>query len=309
MSERTAARLTRILTMLPWVIANPGSTVDEVCSRFGYRTHEDLARDLDMVFVCGLPGYGPGDLMVAFIDDDEVVVDTADYFERAPRLSPTEALSMLAAGMAVLSAGAGSPALESAVDKLAATVAPDSDGLAVDVAAEPDLVGPLREAAASDRVVEITYTSLARGETTRRQVEPWAVFASLGNWYLTGYCRMAEAERIFRLDRIRAMDSTDESFQRPAETPEPQVRYTPSDDDVRCRIALRPGARWVLDYYPVDVVEESEEEIVIDFAAADPSVAARLLLRLGDRARLLRGEEVEEALSDLGGRILARYRT
>lgn len=308
MSSRTAFRLTRILAMLPWVIANPGATIEEVRDRFGYKDTEDLAQDLDVVFVCGLPGYGPGDLMVAYIDDDEVVVDAADYFGRAPRLSPTEALSMLAAGMAVLSAGLGSPALESAVDKLAATVAPDSDGLAVDVAAEPDLVGPLREAAASHRVVEMTYTSLSRGETTRRAVEPWVVFASLGNWYVTGYCRLAQAERVFRVDRIRDLSVSDDTFDPPAERPEPEVRYTPSEEDVRCRIALAPAARWVLDYYPVDVVSDDGEEVVIEFSASDPSVAARLLLRLGDRARLLDGDEVRSALGDLGKRILARYR-
>ena len=30
-SPRTAQRLTRILAMLPWVIAHPGATVAEVC--------------------------------------------------------------------------------------------------------------------------------------------------------------------------------------------------------------------------------------------------------------------------------------
>lgn len=308
MSQRTASRLTRILTMLPWVIANPGSTVEEVGERFGYSTAEDLARDLDMVFVCGLPGYGPGDLMIAYIEDDEVVVDMADYFGGAPRLTPTETLSMLAAGMAVIATGQASPALESAVDKLARTVAPDAEGLAVDIAAEPDLVGPLRAAAGENRVVELTYTSLARGETRRRAVEPWTVFTSLGNWYLIGYCRLAQDERVFRLDRIRELDVADETFQPPEETPEPEVRYTPSEDDVRCRIELGPAARWVLDYYPVDVVEETDEGMVIEFAAADPSVAARLLLRLGDRARLLEGDEVREALTALGNRILSRYR-
>src|SRR5690606_15547202 len=147
--------------------AHPGASVDEVCERFGYRNHEDLARDLDVVFVCGLPGYGPGELMVAYIDEDEVVVDTADYFEGAPRLTPSEMLLMLASGMAILSMGEGSPALESAVDKLIATVAPDADSLAVDIQAEPSLVGPLRDAAADHRVVEMTYTSLGSGETTR----------------------------------------------------------------------------------------------------------------------------------------------
>ncbi|HJQ94909.1 MAG TPA: protein pafC, partial [Acidimicrobiia bacterium] len=64
MSQRTASRLLRILAMIPWVIANPGSSVQEVCRRFGY-TEGDLAQDLNIVFVCGLPGYGPGDLMSA----------------------------------------------------------------------------------------------------------------------------------------------------------------------------------------------------------------------------------------------------
>ncbi|CAN5807098.1 YafY family protein [soil metagenome] len=308
-SSRTAARLTRILAMLPWVIANPGSTVVEVCARFGYPSEHELARDLDMIFVCGLPGYGPGDLMVAYIDDEEVVVDTADYFGDAPRLTSIETLSMLAAGMAVVGSGQGSPALESAVDKLAATVAPDTDeGLTVDVSAEPELVGPLREAATSHRVVAITYTSLARGQTTERAVEPWSVFASLGNWYLVGYCRLARDERIFRVDRIRQVSVTDDHFVPPVETPVPEVRYTPSDDDVRCVIELSESAQWVLDYYPVDVVSRSDESVTIEFSASDPSVAARLLLRLGTRARLVEGPEVRVAMEELGGRILSRYR-
>jgi proteasome accessory factor C len=133
------------------------------------------------------------------------------------------------------------------------------------------------------------------------------VFASLGNWYLVGYCRLAQAERIFRVDRIRELSLTDETFVPPAATPEPAVRYTPSDDDVRCVIELSEEARWVLDYYPVDVVEDGDGRLVIEFSAADPSVAARLLLRLGARARLVDGDEVRHALSDLGQRVLARY--
>ncbi|MGA7271341.1 MAG: WYL domain-containing protein [Acidimicrobiia bacterium] len=309
MSTRTATRLTRILTMLPWVIAHPGTTVADVCARFGYRDEAELANDLDMVFVCGLPGYGPGDLMVAFIDDDEVVVDTADYFAGAPRLTPTETLSMLASAMAVLASGQGSPALESAVDKLAATIAPDGGtGLAVDVAGEPDLVGPLRQAAGSHNVVEITYTSLSKGETTRRAVEPWTVFAALGNWYLTGYCRLARAERVFRLDRIREVRVTADRFEPPPKTPEPVVQYVPSEEDARCVIELSAPARWVPDYYPVEVRDEEKGKLVVEFSAADPRVAARLLLRLGGAASLREGPEVAQALSELRKSILVRYR-
>ena len=113
-SNKTAMRLTRILSMLPFVIARPGVSVDEVSQRFGY-TRKDLIDDLNLVFLCGLPGYGPGELIDASVEDDEVWVDMADYFSRPLRLTPPEALVLLASGMALTSAGQGPPALEEAV--------------------------------------------------------------------------------------------------------------------------------------------------------------------------------------------------
>jgi proteasome accessory factor C len=308
MTSRTASRLSRILAMLPWVIANPGAKVDEVCERFGY-TRAQLAEDLAIVFVCGLPGYGPGDLMVAEIDDDEVFVDTADYFANAPRLAPAEALALLASGIAVVGSGQASPALSSAVEKLSKALLPEGTGVIdVDLAGEPELVAILREAAATSSVVQITYTSLSRDQTTVREVEPWSVFSSMGNWYLSGHCRMAGAERSFRVDRIRRVESTGANFEQPQALPPRAIRYTPSVEDVRCRIALTPAARWVLDYYPVDIVSEGPEETVVEFSAGDPLVAARLLLRLGPEGRLLDGPEVDQALTTLRDRILSVYR-
>jgi proteasome accessory factor C len=294
--------------MIPWVIANPGSSVDEVCRRFGY-TEGDLAQDLNIVFVCGLPGYGPGDLMSAEIVDDEVVIDMADYFEDAPRLAPAEALALLAAGMAIDASGQGGGVLAGAVDKLSAALLPEgSDVIDIDLAAEPELVSRLKSAAASNEVVAITYTSLSRDETTEREVEPWSVFSSLGNWYLMGHCRLAKDRRVFRVDRIKAAAVTGETFTLPSILPPAEARYVPSVEDVRARIALAPGARWVMEYYPVDVVSHSGGEVVVDFSAADPLVAARLLLRLGPDARLIEGEEVSRALAELRRRILAVYR-
>jgi proteasome accessory factor C len=308
MSARTATRLTRILAMLPWVLANPGTTVDEVCDRFGY-TRRQLLEDLDLVFVCGLPGYGPGDLMVAYVEDDQVVVDTAEYFAGAPRLSPTESVALLAAGLAVLGSGQGSEVLARAVEKLSRSLLPDeTDLLTVDLAvAEPDLAGVLREAAAGGEVVEIVYTTLSRNDTSTRSIEPWSVFTSLGNWYCSAHCRSAGAERVFRLDRIRRATPTGEHFEPPSSPPEPEVRYTPSEDDVRCVMELRSGAAWVVDYYPVEVLSRTETSTVIGFSAYDASVAAGLLLRLGGEASLVSGEEVKAALRVLKERVLARY--
>ncbi|MGQ0848794.1 MAG: helix-turn-helix transcriptional regulator [Actinomycetota bacterium] len=307
MSSRTASRLSRILAMIPWVIANPGASVAEVCERFGY-SERDLAQDLNIVFVCGLPGYGPGDLMEAEIVDDEVVIDAADYFADAPRLAPTEALALLASGLALIGLGQSSDALESAVEKLTRTLMPDESGVIdVDLGGEPELVGELRVAALTGQVLQIRYTSLSREETTDRQVEPWTVFSSLGNWYLMGHCRLAGGRRSFRVDRIQTAAPTGETFPPLRQVPSPQARYTPSADDIQARIALGPNARWVADYYPVEVVEERDDELVVDFSASEPLVTARLLLRLGPAARLVEGQEVAESLEALRRRILASY--
>lgn len=305
-TSRTAQRLNRILAMLPWVIANPGATVDDVCTRFGY-TRRQLAADLDLVFVCGLPGYGPGDLMVAYIDEDEVVVEMADYFSQPLRLTAPEALGLLASGMAVASAGSPSPALQRGIDKLRRIVLPDDpDALVVDLA-EPELVGELRDAATAGQVVHLTYTGLASGETTQRDVEPWSVFSTMGNWYLRGHCRRAGAERVFRVDRIRGVAPTGDVFEPPPDVPPPVVQYTPSEEDVRAVIRLGPRSRWVADYYPVEIVNDDGDSLTVRFSAAGPAVAARLLLRLGADADLVEGSEVGAALADLRSRIRARY--
>lgn len=309
-SSRTAERLARLLAMVPWVIAHPGARVNEVCRRFGY-DREDLVRDLNLLFVCGLPGYGPGDLMEAYLDDDEVVIDMADYFARPVNLTAVEALMMLAGGMAILSSGTADPALESAVGKLTAVLLPEEGIVDVDLGAEPGPVGLLRTAAAAGDVVRIEYVAIASGETTVRDIEPWRVFAALGNWYLTGYCRLARGERIFRVDRIRTATPTGDHFSPPQDLPPAGVRYAPGVDDTVVRIALDATARWVTDYYPVREVSRDAAGTVVEFSASDPAVIARLLLRLGGAAQLLAGgdaAEVRSCIDDLRSRVLARYR-
>lgn len=306
-SARTVDRLSRILALIPYVLERDGADVREVLQRFGY-TEVQLARDLDTVFVCGLPGYGPGDLMEAYIDEDEVIIDAAEYFTRAPRLTPTEALGLLAAGMTALEMGMASPALSSAVAKLSAIIVPDAtQSLSVSVGEGSEQSASLRAAAAEQRVVRITYRSVGREETTTRDIEPWSVFATLGRWYVMGWCRMVDDQRTFRVDRIKDLEVLDERFEQPTDRPEPSVGYTPSPEDVSCVMDVVPAASWVLDYYPVEVMRQSRRTTRIRFSSPDTEVPARLLLRLGDAARLVEGTEVAERTKELGNLLLAAY--
>jgi proteasome accessory factor C len=307
-SARTVSRLSRILALIPYVLDRQSADVDEIMERFGY-TQEQLTRDLNTIFVCGLPGYGPGDLMEAYMDEDEVIIDAADFFAKAPRLTPSEALGLLAAGMTVIGSGEGSPALESAVSKLSKVVMPDAGtSLTVDVLDQTRNIGVLRDAAADRSVVRIVYRSVGKEETTEREIEPWSVFATLGRWYVLGHCRLVAGQRTFRVDRIKELEVLDETFERPEVVPEPGVGYSPSKDDVTCVIDLDPAARWVLEYYPVEVVRETKRATRIRFHSPDAEVPARLLLRLGANARLVEGAEVAARVDEIGRALLSRYR-
>lgn len=305
-SPKTTGRINRLLAMLPWVIGNPGCSVDEVCERFDY-AESDLIKDLNTVFVCGLPGYGPGDLMDASIDDDEIIVEMADYFSRPLRLSAPEALGILASGKAVQSAGSGGDALDRAIVKLERTLLPEgTEAVVVDIP-EPHLVGELRTAAMDGSVMRIDHTSIASGLAKVRDIEPWSVFTTLGNWYVSAFCRTANAERVFRIDRIRSAELTGERFT-PSPTPhEAAIRYTPGDDDVHVTMRLTGDARWVADYYPVDVIADEPDDMTIQMSVGDAAVAARLLIRLGSTAEIVDGSEAARATTDLRSRILERY--
>lgn len=306
-SERTVTRISRILALIPYVLGNVAVDVEEIVDRFGY-TRDQLTKDLNTIFVCGLPGYGPGDLMEAYIDEEEVVIDSADFFAKAPRLTPGEALGLLAAGMTVIGSGEGSPALQSAVRKLTKAVMPDADtSLIVDVIDESRAVGALRDAAATHNVVRVMYRSVAKEELTERDIEPWMVFTTLGRWYVVGHCRLVDDQRTFRVDRIKEMKVLAEQFAPPETVPEPAVGYSPSEDDVMCVIDLAASARWVLEYYPVEVMRESSRTIRIKFHSPETEIPARLLLRLGKDARLVEGAEVRGRLAEMGRELLAKY--
>lgn len=307
-SDRTARRLSRILAVLPYVIEHPGATVDELVERFGYATSEDLIKDLHLVFVTGLPGYGPGDLIDVDILEDEVWVDAADYFANPVPLTAPEALGLLAAGMTLLESEHAPAALGTAVQKLISVIGADAgDVVAFDVPT-PATVGVLSDAIDARRAVRIDYVGLASNRRTERVVEGATVAFSLGNWYLTGFCRLAGDERVFRVDRIVDLEVLDETYEPVEAEPPGQIRYRPSESDEHVRFTVASEARWVAEYYPVDSEDLGDGRLRISMSVADPLVAARLLLALGDRADDIEGDTVVAARDDLRRRILARYR-
>src|SRR5260370_28665132 len=116
-AESLEERFRRLLTMVPYIVKHPGVSVRDIRSRFRI-TPSQLVADLNLLFVCGLPGYGPGDLIEAFVDGSRVWIRLADYFARPLRLTAAEGLLLYSGARALASSGAGDDALDRAIKAL-----------------------------------------------------------------------------------------------------------------------------------------------------------------------------------------------
>jgi proteasome accessory factor C len=302
-------RLQRLLALIPWVASRDGPRLEEVSARFGC-TQAELVDDLELLFLCGLHPYTPDVLIEVDIVDGRVWIRYADYFSRPLRLTPAEGLALLAAGRTVLAASGGDDGgpLARGLGKLATALGVDA-GEAVEIELGPvaeELLQTLRTAAAESRQVEIDYYSFGRDERARRVVDPYAVFSAGGQWYVSAYCHRVDDERLFRVDRIAGATLLDSSFDRPPQAPE-LAAYRPDPEDPRVTLDLDPSARWVVEQYPVEKVDDvGGGRLRVTLVASQPAWLERLLLRLGPRATVLDGDG--EVAARAAGRLLARYR-
>jgi proteasome accessory factor C len=305
-----AVRLRRLLTIIPWIVDHQGSSLEALAARFGIKVAE-LERDLELIPFCGLPPYTPDRLIDCEIVDGRVFLRFAEYFARPLSLTPGEGFALLAAGQALLAVPGADPngSLAAALGKLAGVLGA-GDGMAVELGAARYLE-PLRTAAAASERVEIDYYTFGRDELTTRRIDPRAVFAASGQWYVDAWCHRAGDDRLFRVDRVRGVRPTGERFdagEAVGGTGASPGVFNPRPSDRRVTLLLNPSAAWVPESYPVESVEEmSDGRLKVVLVASERAWLERLLLRLGPAAEVLDPAEVRVEAAEAARRLLVRY--
>jgi len=313
---KTAERLGRMLVIVPYLVQHPGASLDDVAALYDVQPAQ-LRRDLDLLFMSGLPPYGPGDLIDVEVDeDDHIWITMADHFSRPLRLSRQEALAIMLRSAELLATPGlpEAPALASAVHKLRDAIGPDAagsdDAIATAEAGRPaEHLEALRRAAREHERLTIDYFAGSTGEWTTRDVEPEEVFSAMGDWYVAAWDVGAADERLFRADRIRSVAATDTRFAPRGLEGAGRALYTPTGDEVAVRILLRPAARWIAEYYVTEHATELDDgSMDVTLPAARLGWVAGLLLRLGPDAEVLSPPEAVAAVAELARDTLARYR-
>lgn len=307
-------RLPRLLALVPYLQAHPGIKVAEAADDFGV-TEQQLRRDLQLLWMCGLPGHGPGDLIDLSFEGETVSVIFDAGMSRPLRLSAEEALALVVAlrALAETPGIANSDAVQRALAKIESAAGGAVDDTAVTVAldATAKLLPVLHRAVSESRALRMRYYTAARDEWTERTVDPLRVFEADGHAYLEAWCRSAEGLRVFRADRIEDVELLDEPARPPQGIQLRDLRegvFQPASEHLLAVLRVSDAYAWVADYYPSEQVSELPDGgLQISLRVSEPAWVRSLVLGSGGQVAVLSPGWLADAVRSDAARALDAY--
>ena len=290
-----ADRLTRLLTLVPWLTAHSGVSKAVAAAHFDISVRQ-LESDLELITFTG-PGLYGGDLVDIYFDDETITVFDSQGLDRPLQLSGDE-ISSLLVGLRALQQlpDVDAVAIASAITKLSG----DSriDDVAVDVTTA-DVAAVVTEALRARRDLEIEYLHPLRDDTTRRTVTPLRLFSADGADYLDAWCHAAAAHRTFRLDRMLSCELGAASEPAPEEPVQQHHRS-------RAEVDVEPWALHVLEGVPA-VVTSTDQRVHATVDYSDERWLVRWAIASGAGVTVARPAGVQDSARRLAEAALVAY--
>ncbi len=313
-------RLQRLLALVPYVVSRKVVGLAETAAAFGVSERE-LVDDLNLLWCVELRAPDPYCPIDLSYEGGEIVVSQAESIGRPLRLAVDEASALLVAlrMLAEVPGHQDRSAMSRLIAKLEAA-AGEAAAVSAQVAVQVDIPGGdggegmaarVSAALAAGRRVHLRYYVPGRDEATERDVDPMRMLVVEGRPYLEGWCRRAEGMRLFRLDRVLALDVLDVPASPPPEAEQRDVDqglFRPSDEDVRVELELSAAGRWVAEYYPCESVSDlGDGRLRAVLRTPATGWVRRLALRLGEDGRVVSPPELAAEIRDAASAALANY--
>lgn len=286
--ESGLARTARLLDLVPYLTTHQGIAITELAKAFD-STVKEITDDLNTLWMCGLPGYTPLELIDLEFESGFVSIRNAETLAAPRALDRAEALSIYM-GLDLLSAEL-SRSNESLVSEIANLQEQLRKQLisAPQVQIEASLASELRalilRSIRRRGWLEITYHSAASDQVTKRQVAPYELSQSGSHEYLQGYCDSAKAIRNFRADRIvDVVEIADQVW--------PRSEISGNDGAIKYQVKVHAASRQVLEALP-QIPAGASTATILGFSALWIS---RAILSLGGQVEAFEPSEIRAAV-------------
>ena len=203
--DKPLTRTARLLDLVPFILSHQGIAVSELAKEFGV-TENEIAADLELVFMCGLPQYTDLELIDLSFESGSVTVREPQNLDKPRRLNGEE-LSILVIGLDVLKGQLQDPIKVEKISELQhrlKALLQNISGANVLYVDERDLpfLSIINDAIRSNERLEITYLNISKDEVTSRRISPIEVFQQGDEFLLLTWCYKSKANRTFAISRI-----------------------------------------------------------------------------------------------------------
>ncbi|MEI8066064.1 MAG: WYL domain-containing protein [Actinomycetes bacterium] len=212
MSETALDRASRALDLIPFIVENPGISIEDLATVFG-STPKEITKDLNLLFVCGLPGYSPLELIDLSFDDGYVSVIDAQTLDKPRKLSRREVFAVILGLEGMTSLRAQGDPLRAEIEELRSKLATLISGVNIKIASlkvgttPTPFLSHIETSLRERTLLDITYLSGHRDTETQRTIRPNFLYVENGFIYLRAFCLTSHGERTFRVDRIIELES------------------------------------------------------------------------------------------------------
>ena len=203
-------QVSRLLDLVPYLTLNQGVALEKIASDFN-TTKSAVLDDLNTLWMCGLPGYTPLELIDLSFETGYVSIRNADVLSSPRKLSDSETAALIL-GLSIIRGSLPSSSdhallIDDLVQKLAVktkVVAPKN----ISVNILPEVREVIFSSVKTGESVKISYHSISRDEVSSRNITPLRVFNEGNTEHVYSFCESSEDFRVFRLDRISQAEST-----------------------------------------------------------------------------------------------------
>jgi proteasome accessory factor C len=197
------AQTARLLDLVPFLLAHQGISISELAKHFKVE-NEVIIDDLNTLWMCGLPGYTPLELIDLAFDSGYVTIRNAAPLAYVRTMSSSEVVS-LALGLDLLRESSLNLDNDqiARIDRLSAQLrAQIGSHISITAGSQTSNRSIIASSISKRLPVEMTYYSTASDQETRRIVTAYDFFQESDVEYFRAFCHTAESMRTFRVDRI-----------------------------------------------------------------------------------------------------------
>ena len=301
MAEGALPRVTRLLGLVAHLDEHGEASFAELAEHFG-TTVDVIKRDIELLWVSGLPGYHTNDLLDFDADafDEGVARLLNSQGVHQVQLAPAEVVALVGALRSLIASGIA-PVAAQEVLKILSTAIAEAEPITVFPATpvDPNIRETLSCGIENHLAVQVTYVD-AKDRRTARIIEPHRLVVIDGIGYVECFCRRALDYRTLRLDRFESAQVIDS----PTVVPAKNLSDFGLEGSYQAVVKVSLQGRWAFETLPGVQAVHEVDTTTFSFGVANTEVVVGRLLAVAPNLKSVEPTKLRERLAAAATAIL-----